>query len=107
MHRPYKNTEFLPISQLEHYQDKNKYFCSAIVFSPETENDHFEGCPPYIELNHVHPFEEDEPIYFKVPEIVAYYGKIHAGYTMEGKRNSKKQGEKDMANKIKNLLDFK
>lgn len=105
--KPTKDTEFLPISQLGYYQDKNKYFCSAIVFSPETENDHFVGCPPYIELNHVLPFEEDKPIYFKIPEIIAYFGTIHCGYTMKGKENSRKQGEKDMANKIKSLLDLR
>jgi hypothetical protein len=101
--KPTKDTKFLPISKLSKYIDQEKYFCCAIVFSPETENDHFEGCPPYIEINEMN----GKRLYFEVPQIVAYYGKVHAAYTMEGMSRRIKQGERNMANKIKDLLEIK
>lgn len=106
MYRPNKLTEFKPLSEIANYTDKDKYFCAGVVFSPETENDHFQGCPPYIEIDEVDDYEGNNTVYFEVPEIVAYYAKEHAGYTMRGKDNSKEQGRQDMARKIKNLLDI-
>ena len=103
--KPTRQTVFLPISELINYSDKTKYFCMSVVFSPETENDHFEGCPPYISVtdnDHL-----DEEIYFEVPEIVAYYAKTHPCYTMKGKENDIKEGERRMANKMKDLLNIK
>lgn len=102
--KPTKETIFLPISELEKYNDSQKYYCMAIVFSPETENEHFDGCPPYIAIGHV-DFKEND-LYFKVPEIVAYYGKIHAGYTMKGLKDTEKKGEEILAKKIKCLLNI-
>lgn len=101
---PTSKTVFLPIQELANYSDKSKYFCSAIVFSPETENNHFHGCPPYIRLDDVAGTEES--IYFKVPVIIAYYGYAHAGYTMAGADRKVQEGEKNLANKIKTLLDI-
>lgn len=100
-------TKFLSISELDNYSDKDKFYCSAVVFSPETENNHGSGCPPYIELNHVNPHDGEEPIYFKVPEIVAYYAKTHPCYTMKGSEERKQQGRRELANDIKRLLDIK
>lgn len=103
--KPTEETKFKSISELTKYSDEDKYFCSAVVFSPETENDHFYGCPPYIEICEVK--NSSTRIYFEVPEIVAYYAKTHPCYTMQGIANNIKEGERKMANKIKSLLDVK
>ena len=104
--RPTKNTVFKPLAEIDNYCDKDKYYCTAVVFSPETENDHFHNCPPYIEINEVDDYEENNTVYFEVPEIVAYYAKTHPAYTMRGIDNYIKQGERKMQNKIKSLLDI-
>lgn len=101
---PQKGTNFKPISELIHYSDKELWFCTGVVFSPETENNHFEGCPPYIHLGSVNCDEDD--VFFEVPEIVAYYAKTHPCYTMAGIKGHIKQGEREMALKIKRLLDL-
>ena len=93
----------MPIEELNKYSNSDEFYCCAVVFSPETENDHFHGCPPYIEIGTV---KGDESFFFKVPEIVAYYAKTHPGYTMQGIEKRRKQGERDMANKIKALLSM-
>ena len=105
--KPNKETEFKPLSEIGNYSDKDKYFCNAVVFSPETENRHFEGCPPYIRISKVDDYDTDNDLYFEVPEIVAYYAKTHPCYTMRGNENNIKKGERQMANKIKLLLDIK
>lgn len=99
---PNTNTTFLPFSEIENYSDKDKFFCTGIVFSPETENNHFEGCPPYIEI--CSSIDYDTTFYFKVPEIIAYHAKVHDGYTMEGMKKRLKEGERNLANEIKSLL---
>lgn len=86
MSKPNKETIFLPITELINYSDKEKYYCCGVVFSPETENDHFEECPPYIQIKYKDYHEEDN-LFFEVPEIIAYYGKVHAGYSYELNRN--------------------
>lgn len=100
--RPQKTTEFKPISELENYTSREGYFCTAVVFSPETENSHFEGCPPYIALCNG---DHTEDVYFKVPDSVAYYAKMHSGYTMKGLDNARKSGRRDLAADIKRLLE--
>lgn len=102
--KPNKETIFKPISELENYSDKTKWFCTAVVFSPETENNHFDKCPPYIQINLID--NSQEAVYFKVPEIVAYYAKTHPCYTMKGIENHIKEGERKMAQKIKDLLNL-
>ncbi len=102
--RPTEKTKFKPLSEIGKYSDEKNYFCSAVVFSPETENNHFKGCPPYIEISYTNI--NKPPIYFEVPEIVAYYAKTHPCYTMKGIENWRKTGERDLANKIKALLDI-
>lgn len=101
--KPDSKTVFLPISELEKYKNDKEYFCSAIVFSPETENQHFHGCPPYISIDSVE-YGEIETLYFEVPSIVAYYAHTHAGYTMSGLDRREKEGERKLANKVKKLL---
>ncbi len=103
--RPTKETTFLPLSDIAKYSDKDKYYCSAIVFSPDTENNHFAGCPPYIKINSVIGDEGD--MFFEVPEIIAYYGKVHAGYTMAGKKKSVEEGKRILRSSIKLLLEIK
>ena len=98
---PNQKTQFLKMSEIEKYSDKDKYCCAGVVFSPDTENNHFHGCPPYIEI---HEINGDEVFYFEVPEIVAYYAKTHPGYTMEGRKNNIKEGERLMAQKLRDLL---
>ena len=102
--RPNKETKFKPIEELKNYTDNEKYFCSEIVFSPETENDHFQGCPPYIQITETNNY--DKEINFEVPEIIAYYGKQHAGYTITGMNEQEKRGAEKLANKLKHLLDI-
>ena len=104
--QPTKNSIFKPFTEINNYCDKNKYFCTAVVFSPETENNHFNGCPPYIEINEVDDFKEDKTVYFKIPEIIAYYAKVHAGFTMKGSDNYILQGEQKMRDKIRSLLNI-
>lgn len=104
--RPNKETKFLPIEELKNYTDSSKYCCIGIVFSPETENDHFRGCPPYIQLSHCEHDKWDDEIFFEVPSIIAYYGYKHAGYTMKGQEYQRKTGEMNLANGIKDLLDI-
>ena len=105
--KPNVKTKFKKFSEIEKYIDKDKYFCNAVVFSPETENDHFAGCPPYIEIVNVDYLLENREHYFEVPEIIAYYAKTHPAYTMKGIENWQKQGARDLANKIKVLLNIK
>ncbi len=100
---PYKNTEFKSITELEKYAEGTEYFCNAVVFSPETENNHFDGCPPYIQIMSM---DGENSFYFKIPEIVAYYAKTHPCYTHVGKENDKKEGARELAKKIKRLLDI-
>ncbi len=100
--RPDQNTVFLPISELENYKDPEKYFCYGIVFSPETENEHFHGCPPYIKICAVNDYEIE--LYFEVPEIVAFYGKEHAGYTMKGMDNRFLEGKRIQKEELKSLI---
>ncbi len=76
--KPTIDTKFLPIQELQNYIDKSKWCCSAIVFSPDTENDHFRGCPPYIAIDSETDFKI-ETLYFEVPQIIAYYGTVHVG----------------------------
>ena len=104
--RPNKETKFLPIEELKNYTDHEKYCCIGIVFSPDTENDHFNGCPPYIQLAPCDHDEWDDEIFFEVPKIIAYYGNVHAGYTMKGQEYQRKEGEHRLANGIKELLDI-
>lgn len=99
--KPNESTMFLDLSDINKYSDKNIFFCSAVVFSPETENNHFEGCPAYLTICNKNNMDN---YYFKIPEIIAYYAKTHPCYTMQGKENDKKQGELNLANKIKELL---
>lgn len=99
---PNKDTVFLSFSELENYTDEKKYFCSAVVFSPETENDHFHGCPPYISIDDVDMIEDTK--YFKVPNLIAYYAKTHPGYTMKGQKYQREQGRRELVREIKNLL---
>lgn len=101
---PQPNTDFLVFGELDFYQDKSKYFCSAIVFSPETENNHFHNCPPYIAIDYVNGV--GEALYFKVPEIIAYYAKTHPGYTMSGLDKQRKEGKRELANQLKSLLNI-
>lgn len=102
--RPTRETKFLPLTEINKFSDKKDWFCSAVVFSPETENDHFVGCPPYIQISAQNCIDDD--VFFEVPEIVAYYAKTHPCYTMKGKENDVKRGERQMAQKIKQLLDI-
>jgi hypothetical protein len=102
--KPDRNTIFLPITELLKYSQGGEYCCSAVVFSPETENDHFIGCPPYIRIEDTNTF--DKTYFFEVPEIVAYYAKTHPCYTMKGKENDRKAGQREMAQKIKGLLEI-
>lgn len=106
MRRPNKETIFLPLSEIGKYSDPEKYYCCGAVFSPDTENDHFEGCPPYIEISEVESFDHDNNIYFEVPQIVAYYAKTHPGYTMTGLQNKIEQGRRQIKQEIKKLLDI-
>ena len=102
--KPDKKTKFLPLSEIGKYVDEKKYFCTAVVFSPETENEHFIGCPPYIEI-----MLEDETnysIYFEVPGIIAYYAKTHPAYTMAGLEKRFQAGRQNMAEEIKRLLNI-
>lgn len=102
--KPNKNTKFLPLSEIGKYTDESKYICTAIVFSPDTENDHFIYCPPYIKIEET-TFDGEE-LYFEVSEIIAYYAKIHAGFTMRGVDNYIKQGEDKLREQIKSLLNI-
>ena len=101
---PNRDTEFLPFSKMAQYTNEEEYFCTAIVFSPETENNHFHNCPPYIHLQGVEDYETDG-LYFEVPYIVAYYGKTHPCYTMQGNENNRRQGAHDFKLKLKRLFD--
>jgi hypothetical protein len=107
MSKPNSQTKFKLISELVNYSDDKKYFCSGIVFSPETENDHFRGCPPYIEINEVNDYESNNTLYFEVPKIVAYYGSKHAGYTMKGREQCEEVGKSQLAFEIRKLLNIK
>jgi len=100
---PQPNTKFLPLSELEGYCNRG-YHCHAIVFSPETENNHFKDCPPYIAL---YRSDSDHEVYFLVPEEVAYYGRIHAGYTMAGRERSKQSGRSELQYELRELLGIK
>lgn len=102
---PQKDTKFLPIQEIANYSDEEKWFSSAIVFSPETENNHFDGCPPYIRIDDAEVLKR-ESLFFEVPAIVAYYGTYHAGYTMACQERKIKEGERQLANKIKSLLNL-
>jgi len=106
MRNPNCDTIFKSISELPNYSDKEKYYCSAVVFSPETENDHFDGCPPYIEIRGVNCYDPADSIFFEVPKIVAYYAKVHPCYTLQGIENNIEKGERRLANKIKKLLEI-
>ncbi len=101
--KPNKKTHFRSFNDIERFSDKDEYFCVSIVFSPDTENDHFEGCPPYIELVSK---EDHESIFFEVPEIIAYYGKVHVGYTHRGLENREKEGARKLQVSLKNLLNI-
>ena len=102
--KPTRDTVFKPISELADYSDSEKYFCFAVVFSPETENDHFYGCPPYIGIGH-NDYSEEE-IYFEIPVIVAYYAKTHPGYTLAGLERRENEGARKFKNELKRLLDI-
>jgi len=75
--KPNKETQFLPLSEIDKYCNKKKFYCDAVVFSPETENDHFYGCPPYISIRKVD--HTDDEIFFQVHDIIGYYAKTHPG----------------------------
>lgn len=108
MPRPTKETKFLQLDEIRNYSDPDKYYCFAVVFSPDTENDHFHGCPPYIGISKVQEdFKDEDDFYFEVPGIIAYYAKTHPCYTMTGIQNNILRGERRMAEKIRNLLDLK
>jgi hypothetical protein len=104
MSKPTKETKFLPLSKIGNYIDEKKYWCDAIVFSPETENNHFEGCPPYISICKEDDYTGENDIYFEIPKIIAYYGKKHAGFTTDGRKRIKESGARELANEIKSLL---
>lgn len=97
---PNKQTEFLPLASLIEYEAAG-YFCSGIVFSPDTENDHFHGCPPYIRMS---ASDSREEVFFRVPDAVAYYGTKHAGYTMKGRERAVERGRKQLAGELRDLL---
>lgn len=101
--RPTKKTHFRSFNDIERFSNKDEYFCTSIVFSPDTENDHFDGCPPYIEIVSI---EGCESFFFKVPEIIAYYGTQHAGYTHKGLDRREQEGARKLSNKLKSLLDL-
>jgi len=103
--KPTNKTKFLPISELANYSDPEKWFCCAVVFSPETENQHFYGCPPYIEISQADGIA-DESLFFEVPEIVAYYAKTHPCYTMEGMQRRIDEGKRLARAELKNALGF-
>jgi hypothetical protein len=100
---PDQNTEFLDIAQIAEYETQG-YFCIAIVFSPETENNHFRGCPPYIGLSHQDTLQD---VFFRVPNSVAYYGKTHAGYTMRGRDKAVEHGKHILQCELAQLLGLK
>lgn len=98
-----EETFFRPLSDLEGMTDEEKYICTAIVFSPDTEEQHFKGCPPYIKIEST-DFFKPETYYFKIPEIVAYFASHHAGFTTKGIQNYKEQGADDLRNSILKTL---
>lgn len=72
------------------YLDTNKYFCNRIVF----DYDHYKFKEPYIELAKVEGiFSSDEVYYFKIPEILAYYARVHQGWTATGREAVKDEGQ--------------
>lgn len=108
---PNKDTVFRPLGDLANFTGE-QYMCTGIVFSPETENNHFHGCPPYICIT-----EEDiggefmnkeyyTEHYFEVPKMVAYYADTHIGYTMKGKESDKQKGRESLARDLKQLLNI-
>jgi len=103
---PDKNSTFKPLSEIDKYIDSEKYYCTGVVFSPETENNHFYKCPPYIEINEVNDFEENNTLYFEVPEIIAHYAGFHCGYTMQGRRDAEDRGRHMRSAELKKLLDI-
>jgi len=105
MNRPNSKTKFKELSEIDKYSDPKKYFCVGVVFSPDTENDHYSGCPPYIEICKVEGCTES--IYFRVPEIVAYYAKTHPQYTMRGLERRVEAGKRLMTEEFKRLLNIK
>lgn len=100
---PNKDTEFLPLTELSKYYDTNEYFCYSMVFDP-SERKLFEGCPPYIQICSENDF--DLYLYFEIPEILALYGKDHAGYTFNGRDELIKRGKRELGNQIKQLLNI-
>ena len=102
--RPNRFTKFKPISELENYVDSKKYFCSDIEFAPEEDKGSFTGCPPYISIDETDDLEYNKTLYFKIPEIVAYYAKKHAGYTSRGRDQIEDQGRRQLIRDIKLLL---
>lgn len=106
MKMPNEETVFLPLSEIEKYSDPEKYYCCGVVFEPETENNHFHKCPPYIEIGYNDYSKEQEHLYFEVPKIIAYYAKTHPCYTMAGSERKRQQGRRDMANELKKLLNI-
>lgn len=108
MPKPNTQTKFLPLSAIEKFSDSQKYYCFAVVFSPATENDHFEGCPPYIAISESNnDFDSENDYYFEIPHIIAYYAKTHPVYTQQGIENNILKGERRMAERIRNLLNLK
>lgn len=97
---PTKETVFLPLTRIEKFC-QDGYDCCAVVFSPETENNHFPGCPPYISLFRL---QDDSQYYFEIPKAIAYYGAVHAGYTMKGRERAVERGRLEMQDEIKALL---
>jgi len=102
--KPNINTEFKNLSEIEKYTDGRKYYCTNIVFSPETEGC-FEGCPSYIEINEVDDdYNEERTLYFKIPQIIAYYADVHQGYTEKGIKDYIQKGKDDLRWEIKRML---
>ena len=104
---PNKDTKFLPFFELHKYTDKDKYFCYSFVASPSTENHHFEGCPPYIQIMDVNCFNSYDAMFFEMPEIIAYYCDKHAGYTMAGNKRERECGKYELQCDLQKLLGIK
>ena len=104
--RPTKNTEFLPLSKIDLYCNDTDYFCHEINFDPSYRNECFEGCPPYILICNSY-FSKVTDLYFEIPKIIAYYAKVHAGYTYEGRNKCIEEGKRLLSRDLKQLLNIK
>jgi len=102
-HFPKTKEDIQPFKDMDKYSGP-EYYCTAIYFNPTEDNRLFHECPPYCVLHHEKCLDTD--IFVEIPAPIAYYARVHAGYTKSGRKQQEEYGKHQIRDSLKKILDI-